>query len=56
VNNYTIVESYIYEVHANTEEEARELFQTFMEDTDEDTKQETGVEFIDNQLEIEEKN
>jgi hypothetical protein len=45
---YTIEETFIYQVHADNAEEARELFEAFMSEGQEDN----GVEFLDNETNI----
>jgi hypothetical protein len=47
---YTIEETYIYEVEADTPELAREYFQEFMEASDTDDEEATGVSFCENKL------
>ena len=51
---YTIVESYLYDVDADTPEQARELFETYMENgRDFDNDDVTGVHFLQNVTTIE---
>jgi hypothetical protein len=47
---YTIEETYIYEVEADTPELARECFQEFMEANTKDDEEYTGVKFCENKL------
>ena len=54
MTRYTIVESYLYDVEADTSEEARELFESYMENgRDFDSDDVTGVSFLQNMLTIE---
>jgi len=50
---YHLIESYIYEIHAATEEHARELFQQYQEANTAEEEEATEVEFLDNQIELE---
>lgn len=45
---FTIEETFVYQVHADNPEQARELFEAFMSDGQEDN----GVEFLDNETNI----
>jgi len=54
MTTYTIVESYLYDVDADTPEQARELFETYMENgRDFDNDDVTGVHFLQNVTTIE---
>jgi hypothetical protein len=54
MTRYTIVESYLYDVDADTPEQARELFETYMENgRDFDNDDVTGVSFLQNVTTIE---
>ena len=49
---YTIEETFIYEVEAATPELAQEYFQEFMEASDTDGEEATGVTFLQNTLTV----
>ena len=47
---YTIEETYIYEVEADSQEEAQESFDEFMQANNKDEEEYTGVKFLQNTL------
>tara|TARA_B110000259_G_C13740140_1_gene292148 strand:+ start:262 stop:441 length:180 start_codon:yes stop_codon:yes gene_type:complete len=47
---YTIEETFIYEVEADSQEEADESFSEFMQANTKDDEEYTGVKFIQNTL------
>jgi hypothetical protein len=47
---YTIEETFIYEVEADSQEEADESFSEFMQANTKDEEEYTGVKFIQNTL------
>jgi hypothetical protein len=49
---YTIEETFIYEVEADTPELAQEYFQEFMQANDTDGEEATGVSFLQNTLTV----
>jgi hypothetical protein len=49
---YTIEETFIYEVEADTPELAQEYFQEFMQASDTDGEEATGVKFLQNTLTV----
>lgn len=53
MTRYIIVESYLYDVDADTPEEARELFETYRDRGDFDYDDVTGVRFLQNVTTIE---
>lgn len=54
MTKYIIVESYLYDVDADTPEEARELFETYRDSgSDLDSDDVTGVSFLQNMITIE---
>jgi hypothetical protein len=57
MTRYTIVESYLYDVDADTPEQARELFESYMENgSDLNSDDVTGVSFLQNVTTIENEN
>lgn len=54
MTKYWLNESFLYEVYAESEEHARELFQEYMEATGRDNQDEFDIEFIDNEINVEE--
>lgn len=53
MTKYWLNESFLYEVYADSEEQARELFQEYMEATGTDEQDEFDIEFIDNEINVE---
>jgi hypothetical protein len=54
MTRYTIVESYLYDIDADTPEQARELFETYLQEgmmLEDDP--ETGIKFLQNIITIE---
>lgn len=47
---YTIEETYIYEVEADSQEEAQESFDEFMQANNKDEEEYSGVTFLQNTL------
>ena len=53
---YTIEETYIYEVEADSQEEAQESFDEFMQADTSEAEDETGVVFLQNTLTVHDPN